>query len=316
MRAPGAVVAEIVWRWTFGATFWVLVLMSFHQYFAGIEISPAEYRLIKSLEPYTWQAISLRVMIAFLAGLRALGPILIPALSVLWVALATVGRAITVRALAAEDGRTNWLSLVSLHVLRVLMLFAAILAFFGAGILVGTIIDPREHYGLNFLLMLVVLLVLTSIWSLVNWYASTAAIFAAANQKGFFASFDLAASLKGTRGVNFWFSLMRMALVGFTTFLSLIFAGQLLQGHRRLPLVAIAVTTILYFAVADLLYTWRLAAYIGLTEPEPEPPVLNQDPPVVPSETLESPFGIKEETQHLSAETSNPPISDELKADS
>src|SRR3954464_12172492 len=102
MRAPESILAEIAWRWVFGAAFWGLLIVSFHEYFSHVEISRAEYAPMKSLEPFTWIAIAYRVMQAFLEGAGAIGPILFPALALLWLALATIGRAVTVRALATE----------------------------------------------------------------------------------------------------------------------------------------------------------------------------------------------------------------------
>ncbi len=149
MRAPESILAEIAWRWAFGAAFWGLLIVSFHQYFSRIEISRAEYAMMKSLEPFTWAAIAARALEAFVAGARAMGPILFPALALLWLALATIGRGVTVRALALEPVRTNWLSLFGLNAFRLLMSLAALVAYFGAAVLVSTTFNAAEHIGLN-----------------------------------------------------------------------------------------------------------------------------------------------------------------------
>ncbi len=285
MRSPGVVVAEIVWRWTFGGAMWWLLFVSFHAYFSTIEISPAEYQLMKSLEPYTWTAVAVRVMAAIITGLREMGPILIPALCALWIALATIGRAVTVRELAAEKPRTNWVALGGLHLFRVVMAFAAILAFFGVGAIVGTMFDPSNNFGLNFFLMFIAMAVLATIWSVVNWFLSVAAIFAARDGAGFWTSiFGAGDVYRASIGrASFVFSLMRAALVIGSTVISLIFAALLTQGHRRGPIVGIVLVTLIYFAVVDALYMWRLATYISVTEPEAVVPTL---PPALPVESM------------------------------
>src|SRR3954454_11015411 len=138
-RAPESVLAEIVWRWTFGTTTLVLLFLSFHAYFSSIEISRAEYETLKALEPFTWIAIMVRVMHATMMGLRTMGPVLIPALVLLWVALATVGRVVTVRALSApalsgDESRANWWAMIGLNSFRVAIALASVVAYFGAGV--------------------------------------------------------------------------------------------------------------------------------------------------------------------------------------
>ena len=268
-RAPGAVLAEIIWRWTFGATALVLIFLSFHQYFSSIQITAAEYRLLKSLQPFTWMEITTRIMVALTGGVRALAPILVPALSVLWLALATIGRAISIRVLTKEDGRTNWLALFALNFCRLAIGFIAFLAYFGVGIIVSNVLDPAESLGLNVLIMCLVLLSLATFVSVVNWYLSTAAIFAAHEKANIRDSLRKTAALKGTGTVNVLFMIMRLVLVGVVTYVSLMMLGSLSQpAHRVIPLTIIIFMTLLYYAVSDWLYMWRLAAYISLTEPE------------------------------------------------
>ena len=321
-RSPGVVLAEIVWRWTFGVAFWVLLFLSFHAYFSTIQISRAEYQLMKSLEPYTWAAITVRVIAAFVSGMRAMGPILVPGLSLLWIATATAGRAVTVRELSADNSSTNWAALAALNTARLLITFASILAFFGAGAILSAFSDPRDHFALNFFLMTLVLLMLASIWSFLNWFLSVAAIFPSRDSAGIREAFSRTADLYhfGIGRVSVGFGLLRTALVIGVTFLSLVFAASLAQGHRRGPIAAIIVTTAIYFALSDLIYVWRLATYISMTEPEPEPPVVRQpEPPAPLLDTSAFDHSIPEppDTQppHPSAEP-EPPNVEPLNADS
>jgi hypothetical protein len=224
---------------------------------------------------------------AFVAGLRDMGPILIPALCLLWLALVTLGRAVTVRALSSEPGSTNWWSLSALHALRLLMTFAVLLAYFGAAILVSGAFDPREYYALNVVLMLLVMALLLVTWGMVSWFVSLAQIFAAQTGDGLVGSLRNAASLYQEHAGNFlnsgiWFSVARLILIGLVTLGSLSPLGNMSMAGAKGLLVSVAIISLLYFAAADALNMWRLSVYISLTEPELANPVPESISPLQP----------------------------------
>lgn len=292
MRAPESILAEIGWRWAFGAALWGLLFFSFREYFAQIEITPGEYAMLKTFEPFLWSTILARVMQAFVDGVRDMGPILVPALCILWLALATIGRAATVRALAKDGGVTNWASLIGLNLFRLLMTFAALLAYVGGAILVTRTFDPQQNYVLDILLMLVVVLALAMAWGVVNWFISLAQIFAAQSNAGFTTSIRNAADLYQSHSGDFvssglWFSFLRLILIVLVTLGSLSPLGQMTLGGIRTVAVFIIVVSLLYFAAADALNMWRLGVYLSLLEPEETEPVLAQNtgnPDLAPTE--------------------------------
>lgn len=280
-RAPEAVLAEIVWRWVFGITMWVLLILSFHTYISSIEISRAEYATLKAFEPFTWIAITVRVLHAIAEGARLLGPVLVPSLAILWIALATVGRVITVRSLSMGKSTTNWPASLLVHALRVLITFAAVSAYFGAGILIARTFDPQTDLGISVSLSLLSMVVIAAIWAALNWLLSVAAIFTAKDGEGLVASLRNAAALSasGKGAINVWFALMRTGALIAISYLSFFLLAFMLTGNWLAPLLVTIALSIAYFAFADLLYVWRLAAYIGLTEPEaavPETPPIPQ----------------------------------------
>ena len=281
MRAPVAVLAEIAWRWVFGFAFWAILYYSFREYFASVEISNAEYAMMRSFEPYTWLAISARVMLAFGAGLRAMGPIIVPAIAVLWIALATLGRGATVRALAADEPHTNWTSTVGLHFLRVVLTLASVLAYFGCGIVISSFAgDTTDHIALAVMLSTLALLAIVFVWSVMNWLLSLAAIFSVRDGDGIWLSLKKTAELCRTVrnafvSTGFWFTFARAIVIVSVTFVS---AMAFTQFRPRAALLAVVLISLAYFAIADALNLWRLAAYISLTEPEPEPPAVLAPP--------------------------------------
>ncbi len=290
MRAPASVLAEIAWRWTFGIALWAVLYYSFREYFATVEISRAEYALLRSLQPMTWLAITARVMVALITGLRVVGPVVIPALSILWIALATIGRAATIRALSEAEPRTNWFSTAGLHVFRVALVFAAFFAFFGCGILIDTLVgDPTEHFAAVIILSTIALMVVAILWTVINWFFSLAAIFTARGEAGFFDSVRDAVDLY-RREANafvssgFGFGLIRTLLVIVVTIVSLLIVAHYGGTHLRRTILLVIAISLPYFAVADAVNIWRLAAYISFSEAEPEPPVVSAipEPPTLP----------------------------------
>lgn len=295
MRAPETILAEIAWRWVFGAAFWGLLIVSFHQYFSHMEISRAEYAMMKSLEPFTWVAIAVRVTQAFVEGARAMGPILFPALALLWLALATIGRGVTVRALSAGETHTNWISLLELNAFRLVMGLAALVAYFGAAILVSTSINPQQHYAANVLIMLIVMTMLLLIWSVVNWFVGLAQIFASKNGEGFGESLRSAMSLYQAHSGAFgssglWFSFFRLVLLVMVTVGSLSPVGNLSVAGAKPFVIFVTIITLAYFAFADALSMWRLGVYVSLTEPAAIDPVPEAMPaPPMPPPSLAEP---------------------------
>ena len=285
MRAPAAVLTEIVWRWTFGVAFWAILYYSFREYFASIDISNSEYAALRSLEPYTWVAITARVVVAFMMGLRLMGPIIIPALIILWTALATLGRAATVRALSDSEPRTNWTGTAILHLLRIVLLVASLLAYFGCGILINTLVgDPSRKFAATFLLTFLALALIALVWSVVNWFLSLATIFTSRDARGTIQSLsDVARFYRDhsgrLAGAGLWFAFARSILVIGSTIVSL---WLFTQARPRLAVLFIVIISLAYFALADALNIWRLAAYISLTEPESAPPVVSAPPPPPP----------------------------------
>jgi hypothetical protein len=292
MRAPAAVLAEITWRWTFGVAFWAILYYSFREYFASIEISNAEHALLRGLEPYAWIAVSARVFVAFVTGLRALGPIIIPALSILWIALSAVGRAATVRALSADQPRTNWASTVGLQVFRVLLTITSVVAYFGCGILINNLLgDTTQNLPIAVLLSVLALTVIALIWSVVNWFTSIAVIFTARDHESFTRSLADTSEVYHRNSTSFFssgfsFGLIRSFLVIAVTIVS-IAAMTGFSTHPRFTLIFVVAISLAYFALADAINLWRLATYVSFTEPHPEPSIVAPPTPVKPATDLQ-----------------------------
>ena len=316
-RRPSFALAEITWRWVVGITATLLIVFGFFEYLDTLPVNYGEMLFLKSGQPILIsQAISHVLRGSLVRGVLSLMLAML-LLVFLWIIAASLGRATTVRAMldsireklaakaAAEGvaveseneqvtGPSGWeafATLGRLNFLRVSLALATIIAVLGASILAGFASsgkDPRP--GLAFLLFLPLVLWVGFAWFVLNWLLSLAGVFAVRNGEGPVDAISAAVSLCRDRpgavaAVSTWTGLAHLvAFVGATTLVSvpMSLAGLL---PWRLVVLAILAVTLAYFAVADWLYTARLAGYLTIIEmpenlwkpampPTPPPPAM------------------------------------------
>lgn len=321
-RRPSFALAEITWRWVVGVTATLLVVFGFFEYLNTLPVNSGEMLFLKSGQPILiLQAINHVLRGSLVRGVLSL-TVAVLLLVLLWIIAASLGRATTVQAMldsirkrlaekasamgvTVKDetgpvtGPSGWgtiATLARLNFLRVSLALATIIALLGASILAGFISsdkDPRP--GLVFLLFFPLALLVGFAWFLLNWLLSLAAVFAVRDAQGPVGAISSAVSLCRQRpgavaAVSTWTGLAHLAaFVGATTAASIPMG---LSGVLpwRLVVLAILVVTLAYFAVADWLFTARLAGYVTIIEmpedlwkpvlPPPTPPL-----PAMPVQT-------------------------------
>ncbi len=300
-RRPSLSLAEIIWRWSFGAAACVLCGMTLIVYLDTLPVSNSDLSMLRTGYPF----LMLRAMGDIFHGsaLRALlaGLILFAALAFLWIVIASVGRTATLRPLLAyirdrahaagetaipirhlesnqAVARSHLRSLAGLHFLRVGLGVAACAASLGAMILAGMASpksDPRP--GLVFFLASTMLLLIWALWSSLSWFLAAAPIFVIREGKGTFGALLETATLFRSRpgpviSVGSWF--------GVTHLILLITASSVVMFPLAFtsfipPLIvfsAVLFLTLAYFAIVDALYIGRLAGYVAILEAPPAPP--------------------------------------------
>ena len=340
-RRPSFALAEITWRWVVGATTTFLLVFGFFEYLDTLPVNYGEMLLLKSNQPFlVWQAL-MHILHGSLA--RGVMSLMVAALllTLLWVVAASLGRVTTLRAMtdyireqiamkmaAAGIERPPATTAVSdvprrgaigalarLSCLRVSLAVATAVGFLGASIVANfasSNTDPRT--GVVFLLFLPLAMLIGLVWFALNWLLSLAAVFAVRNGEDAAGAISAAVALLRERtgavfAVSTWTGFAHLvAFVGATTLVSapLVFAGLL---PWRLIALAIAVLTLVYFAVADWIYTARLAGYVTIIEtPEelmkPVPPSMPAPPPAPPLQiTVDRDEPILSDVPNLLAET-------------
>jgi len=306
--------AEIMWRWIVGATAVALCVVGLFEYLDTLPVTNGELLFLRTRHPYLVGEAIAHILRGSLN--RAAMALLLAALmlSVLWMVAASVGRIATVRGLLdyfrdvlgdfldggiTSDGKrdvasnvsvTAFVVLLRLNFLRVVLAVAAIVGF--AGILAGFASpDANPQPGLAFSLFLPLAGLICYLWWALNWLLSLAGMFAVRNAEDAIGAIGCAVDLTREHtgavfAITTWTGLAHLvALVGASTIVSipLGFVGLI---PWRLIIAGMILVALIYLALADWLYTVRLAGYVCVAETpqallSPLPPTpLPRTPPV------------------------------------
>jgi hypothetical protein len=287
-RRPSLGLAEIAWRWSFGAAAGLLVTLCCLEYLDTLPVSRGNLLLLRSRQP---------VLISQAVGniVRGSGPRLVQAFIVLaialtagWILVAALARAATIQALlvhfreGSSKSDIDWRldSLVGLNFLRTAIFLAAIVGCC-AGFVLGNSISVQDEAAVDatFLIGTMVGGLVWLAWSMMNWFLSLAAIFVVANGRNTFGAIaDAVDFLRHRAGpvfaVGTWFGLAHVTVFMVAGSAAAFPLGLATVLPSRFVLVGLLVVMLLYFAVADFVYIGRLAAYVAILElpPEPGPP--------------------------------------------
>jgi hypothetical protein len=284
---PSLGLAEIAWRWSFGGGMVVLCATAFLEYLNTLPVSRSDLLLLRTRHPVLISRALANIFRG--SGSRAVEAmaILFLTLAAGWIAIASLGRLVTVQSLldhfrrqvqsnlrADEKSPRKWRlrSLLALNLLRALLALAATVGLFGAFFLGGSA-SPAENPapGAAFLIVLTLASLVWLVWSTLNWFLSLAAVFLirdGQNVRGSLeAVVDFCHSHVGSViAAGTWFGLAHIAaffvattVVAFPLAMVGFFPGGVVLG-------GILLVALLYFALVDFLYVGRLAAYVAMLE--------------------------------------------------
>jgi len=260
--------AEVIWRWTFSGTTIALCLFATVRLQRSVVVLAEEQEMLTSKAPLQVVQAILEIWQRARPLVLRLGVIIVPALILLWVVAATVGRAYVTHRIAAKEspGRPDWVSLAVLNLLRVIALLLLVPAYILAAMATLSVSTPESP---NHLLALLVFLVLFSIavliWSIVNWMLSLASIYATVARASLFQALRDAWLLLRSRTSQLAAIAAQNATV--RTLVGVVFTVIALAplALRSIPAVfwslEIAIF-LLYCVLSDLLLLARLSAYV------------------------------------------------------
>ena len=309
-RLPVLGLAEISWRWSFGVAATAALLFALREYLATLPVTAGEMLLFRTRQP----ALILRALARIFQGSVPRAAItlivLAIALTLAWIVVASIGRALTLKALleyfrslsgssaGSNDARdakrpTNsgiraMFSLLMLNTLRAALLLAGSLSVVGALLIAQAASSPDDlSPGRTLLIFWMLTMVIGLVCPLLNWYLSLAALFVVRDGAPAFGALikvtDLCRERPGSlAAIATWFGIahaVAFVVASSAAAVPLGFGELLPTGMVFGGLLMVA---LLYFAAADFLYVGRLAAYLslieqpgieyaGITQPDPRP---------------------------------------------
>jgi hypothetical protein len=312
-RQPSVALAEISWRWVTGACATAVFFFGLVEYLKSLPVTSGELLFLKSRQPYLIGQAIAHILRGSLNRVALAALLAILLLGLFWIVAGSVGRITTVRALleyfrsdasrylsatgamndaerelagnVAKD-RLSVRGLFRLNFWRAIAAMAAVLGFVGASIVAGFVsTDANPRPGLAFLLFLLLAALICIAWSGLNWWLSLASMFAVRDGSDAGGAISAAVSFCRERAgavsaVSVWTWLAHLVvLVGGVTIISMPLGLAAILPWRVVLFVTILVA-LAYFAVADWLYTARLAGYVCIAEMPKE--LLKPSPPPQP----------------------------------
>ena len=288
-REPSLALAEIAWRWVWGAIVLLITRFAAAGYLHSLTVSKYDQFRLNSGNPQ-WAAEAIaHIFSGSGPTLLRLSLIITPSALLLWLAAATLGRAAVLRALLG-DGKALLRRTLVLHIWRVVVGVAAFVGM-AAAFLLGAVAAARTEppQPLFFVAIFFPLaLMFTVIRSRINWFLLLANIYAAAG-KSAGSGFGEATRVFKRRsgeflGVGTVVGVIRILLMIVITVVSF----ALLPGIGKIPgavlWAAFILMTLAYFAVSDWLYVVKLAAYARIIEDD-----LNSGaPPTIAAQVAET----------------------------
>ncbi len=272
-RSRGLVPAEIAWRWSAGAAFWALLVLSFIEYFGSLEVSKANEFLWKiGYPPAAAEALADTI-----AGsghkLLMMAAILIPGTAIIWTVAAAIGRTATLRAMMPERV-VRFRAMLGISFFRSAACLAALVGFAGVFVLAQRLYSDRPgiepHPERAIWTLILGWLFVGIVWSVVNWLLSIAPVVAVEQNCDSIAASIGIVRLVGERlrpflRVSAAFGALH--LVVFVVFSVLSgFPFMFLAVSVKLVLILLVLVTLVYLAIVDFLYIARLGAYAVLAK--------------------------------------------------
>jgi hypothetical protein len=275
-RVPLLGFTEIAWRWSFGLAAAAALLFTFREYLDTLPVTAEEMFLMRTRHPLLILRALSRIFQGSAPRAAAAFVVLVLALGLGWIIIASLGRAVTLKTLIeyfrGSRGRLRLASLLALNFLRAVTFLAATVGVVGALLAAGAASQAGDPSPGSVLLIFWMLTMLVGLaWSMLNWYLSLAAIFVVKDGASTFAALaagmDLCRSRAGSiAAALIWFGVAHTAMFVIASSAAAVPLGfaDVLPGGMVLG--GLLLVTLLYFAAVDFLYVGRLGAYVFMTE--------------------------------------------------
>jgi len=174
---PALLVIEIAWRWLFGAAAFALLTFAFVRLQHAVVINSEEEELLSSMSPTLMAQAMVTILARALPVAARLAALIIPALLVLWIVAASVGRATVITRLLGPQSNLRWSGFIGVHIVRAASVLALSLAYIGCAFIAGFFAGPDPNMFMVTLIFLLFFGIAVFVWMWVHWVLSLAAIF-------------------------------------------------------------------------------------------------------------------------------------------
>jgi len=277
---PAIVLAEIAWCWSFGLAALAIAVGAMFLYLDTFPVSRIEVLALRGHSPWLVADALGHILSGSAPRLIKAVAIVLPAIFVLWVAAATMGRAVTLQALLRREHRLPLVPHLGLSFLRASVTVASLIGYLGALILAGRAAAGGDEVrpGIFLLVLVVFATAVAIIRSRASWFLCLGAIPAARGGCDTFTAISEAAALfrrhpGSFAGAGAVFGTIHGVLFAFCTVVCLLILSLAGQVPPAATLFLLAVITLAYFAAVDFLHIARLAAYVAIDESDRLPPV-------------------------------------------
>lgn len=282
LRAAGSnlriFLLEILWRWLFAITAALLALWACRIMLTQLQVMDW---VLTAWRTQNFRMLALAGLSIVIKPLPSLLPVLFElaalalGLGLLWSLLAAFARRITLRRLEPARAPLGFFAMLLVQWLRALSTVVGSLLWLASLLMAVYFATKGTHTDLGrfYLIAIPSTLVLTTIWLLVNWHLSQAAIFGRAGQ-GFFPALrearrNIRRHASDFAAIAFIFLLLRLvlalialAIIGLTSSMM----ATAFQSYLKLCVIVL----LGYCFIADFLYISRTAAYLALAlQPDP-----------------------------------------------
>ena len=274
-RRPLIPLAEIAWRWVFAATAWFLGISLLLEYAASLRVNAVDRLLLATQQPILILQAVHRIFEG--SGFRFIraGALLAIALAIAWVILASLGRSITVRSLIAEvkpemNSGGGTASVFELNFLQLAASLAGVIGGIGSALVASSVWASTHASAGDAMRLWLAALFLTAIaWSTVNWFLSTATIFAVEEGRGAFDAMAGVVRLYTERPTAITVPGLLFGLIHFGLFLFACGASLTVLGMAGVigaggVLFLECLIALAYSAAANFLRIGKLAAYVRI----------------------------------------------------
>lgn len=288
---PGVGLAEIAWRWSFGVVALALVATAVLLYLDTIPVNEVELLALRSRSPWLVADALAHIFRGSGVTLAKMFLVLAPALTVFWIAVASLGRGITLASLFAQYAALpRKASLVGLHFMRAALGLAALIGYIGAAVIAQwAAASVSADRPATFLLVFAVVVLLVGILhSRIAWFLLLATLFAVRDRRHTFAAIAEAVRLFRRRSGDFFavgtvFLGIKLFLLCAATAFALLPLLLIGRAPGWLLIAMVGLVTVIYFAATDFLFIARVAAYVAVVEDDRAPT------PALPPSPLEGP---------------------------